>query len=152
MLITMKRVATFLSLCMTFLFASCAGDIDRTVNHSGIELDKGYVSFNADGGSHIITNLTKKWLNIIDAAELIFDENERRIVYPNIYEAEEGLVNLSYDEKYLDGRWFHLSIPEPPYSHTLIVEIEPNNTGKTRRLHVCLRSADYYSEIKIEQQ
>ena len=100
----------------------------------------------------MITNLEKGWLRIIDASERVFEDNEWRIVYPNIDEAEEGLVNLSYDENYLDGRWFHLSIPEPPYSHTLIVEIEPNNTGKARRLRVSLRRADNYSEITIEQQ
>lgn len=150
----MNKFRIFCAILSLSLFVFCSqGSQDSDIAHAPrVEFDKDFLSFTSDGGTDVITNLEKGWLRIIDASERVFEDNEWRIVYPNIDEAEEGLVNLSYDENYLDGRWFHLSIPEPPYSHTLIVEIEPNNTGKARRLRVSLRRADNYSEITIEQQ
>ena len=100
----------------------------------------------------MITNLKKGWLHIINASERVLEGDEWRIVYPNIYEAEEGLVDLSYDENTLDGRWFHIFIPEPPKSHTLMIEVSPNSTGQSRQLHVSLRVADCFKGVTIEQQ
>ena len=156
-LITMKRLTILRLLCAILslnLFVFCSkGSHDHDIAYPPeVKFDKDFVSFTSDGGKDVITNLKKGWLHIINASERVFEDNEWRIIYPNIYEAEDGMVNLSYDENNLDGRWFHISIPEPPNSHTLIIEVSPNSTGQSRQLHVSLRIADCFKGVTIEQQ
>ncbi len=140
----------FLSLVI-ILCLSCAREEQDSYSQY-VQLDKTSVSFPSEGGRDSIINQTGKWLHIRGASERALVDGEWQIVYPNIYEAEEGLVTLSDDQCFLDGKWFHLSIPESPESHKLIIEVGRNDTGQSRRLLVGLRIFDFFPSITVEQE
>lgn len=117
-----------------------------------IQLNKKEVTFATQGGVDTVVALNYEswWINGgYEGTKQVQGE----LVYINRVEPEStGSNRFVVLNDTLEGGWYHAVVPEKSRSNRLIIKVDPNTTGRSRKATIEMEAGDAFTSVKIVQE